>query len=751
MTDYNPLTGTGSVFKKETITIPEREVPTTLRRVETGIAGATRLAPYAVPVFGEGLLVSETAKAGETLLDKEATEEERNRALIEGGVATTFLVGGGVIKGIRTVKKARTAKELKALDKAETRFLSLIDDEGKNMGTISEIKVGKDKYYSFAESSLDDTVSATSGKLLKIEKRGGKLLDYEALGFSKEVPIKKVQIPKKTSGNLNIVEVDLAGKGSVSQSLVKFTKGEKGKEMLLFSDIKTKPIKLKDLPKAKRSELGARFITRDDLIFVEAGKPRAVLTKKGIVYRTDVRTKGIIQKLRKQPKNPLVLEQSEKEILRLIKEPKAKKLLKEAKPFLREGRLEPIKVPKLKERDIFVEKPTDLNLLKLQRAERQRALYRTSPGRTFDTGARKELEFIDRKILEKAKQESLKKVSAQQSAFRALETQRINRGLQRTEKALDLLKKGRTPSIMTSFGLSSLSNVKEAKDSFQGALSAESFVLGQKTASLTDLEQSTNPLFDASKDVTNIQDVLNGQTQIEIIAGKTKKETIITEPKPEPPTPEPTIPTTTKPIIKPKRKKAKLVSGQGYDAYVKRFSTDKNKMIWQKLNPKPLTRKSALGEGAETSDKDISARFKIKKAKVEYEKKKVKGVLKKTKKKKKILDTGSTYYDDNIEKFREYKIRKGKKLKTTGTYIEKAKFRLDTPTEKQQIQRASSSPMIFAPGEVQNRQSTRIIPRTKRSIPLVNFTSITTKTRSTTKAEPFSKCWKLYEQSFGYI
>ena len=204
------------------------------------------------------------------------------------------------------------------------------------------------------------------------------------------------------------------------------------------------------------------------------------------------------------------------------------------------------------------------------------------------------------------------------------------------------------------------------------------------------------------------------------------RESVVSSPKPSIPTspiypsvsyPKPPKPIPPPPVIKlPKRRR--LVSGQGWDVKVKRYSTDKNKMVWEKLNPKPLTKQSALGSGASSVDKDISASFKIEKAPVEYEK--VKG--KKTKVKKKIVDLGTTYFEDNKQKFREFKVRKGKKMVTTNKFIEKSGYRLDTPSEVQQIQQApkSKNPLLSFPGETPSQSQTRVGIKNRNPVPLLD-------------------------------
>ena len=106
-----------------------------------------------------------------------------------------------------------------------------------------------------------------------------------------------------------------------------------------------------------------------------------------------------------------------------------------------------------------------------------------------------------------------------------------------------------------------------------------------------------------------------------------------------------------------------------------------------------MTQDSALSRGARETDRDISARFRTTARKVEErrtagKKGKAGKVVKKAKVFAKVLDTKDKYYQDNIRKFRNYKVAKGKKIPLATEKIERAKYRLDKPGEKRQIRQS---------------------------------------------------------------
>jgi len=87
---------------------------------------------------------------------------------------------------------------------------------------------------------------------------------------------------------------------------------------------------------------------------------------------------------------------------------------------------------------------------------------------------------------------------------------------------------------------------------------------------------------------------------------------------------------------------------------------------WVKLSQTGLTEEAAKGRGARAVDLTVAGRFRIRRV--------GKGTDK-------IIDN---YFAYNKDKFRDYKISKGKKIPITNIWIEKkGQARIDTPTEKQ--------------------------------------------------------------------
>jgi len=123
-------------------------------------------------------------------------------------------------------------------------------------------------------------------------------------------------------------------------------------------------------------------------------------------------------------------------------------------------------------------------------------------------------------------------------------------------------------------------------------------------------------------------------------------------------------------------KKKKEETGQAYDVFVKLDSTKPRKKRWVKVADN-VSKEAALGFGAKAVDTTLSSQFKIVKDKGE------------------VKPTKNPFWSQLGYKFRNYMIRKGNKIQQTNRYIEKTKYRLDTPNEKGKIQRARMSSLII--------------------------------------------------------
>ena len=90
---------------------------------------------------------------------------------------------------------------------------------------------------------------------------------------------------------------------------------------------------------------------------------------------------------------------------------------------------------------------------------------------------------------------------------------------------------------------------------------------------------------------------------------------------------------------------------------------------WVRLSKKPMSYGNALSRGARAADNTISAQFKV------------------VPTKKSITPRGSDpYFNLQQHKFREYKIRQKKKIKTPSRFIErKGSPRIDTVGERQDL------------------------------------------------------------------
>jgi len=158
---------------------------------------------------------------------------------------------------------------------------------------------------------------------------------------------------------------------------------------------------------------------------------------------------------------------------------------------------------------------------------------------------------------------------------------------------------------------------------------------------------------------------------------------IITPIKPIPRTPK--IPD----LILP-GEKAKPKPSEAYNVLIKRDSTKFAKARWEQVNRKPLTQNSALSMGARETDESISARFKIQQIqdKVEKIRNFAGQVIGKRKVETKPVDTKDNYFKINQNKFRPYRIKKGKKISNEPIYIERSGYRNDSQREKETLRSA---------------------------------------------------------------
>ena len=86
---------------------------------------------------------------------------------------------------------------------------------------------------------------------------------------------------------------------------------------------------------------------------------------------------------------------------------------------------------------------------------------------------------------------------------------------------------------------------------------------------------------------------------------------------------------------------------------------------WRNLNKKPLSRGNALSRGSRAADNTVSAQFRVRKTN------------------KKVSPTASdSYWNLNQHKFRNYKIRKGKRIITPNNFVERRSHRIDSVGEK---------------------------------------------------------------------
>jgi len=131
------------------------------------------------------------------------------------------------------------------------------------------------------------------------------------------------------------------------------------------------------------------------------------------------------------------------------------------------------------------------------------------------------------------------------------------------------------------------------------------------------------------------------------------------------------------PMFPPKLKKPKFIKGKrvGYNTYVK----DKGK--YKKVTIRPHTKEAAKDIGARITDTTTGASFKIQPIKqTKIIKGKKRTLVKKFEQEE--LVKGDNYFKMAANKFRNYMIKRGKKIPLQNQWIEKRGKRSDTPGEK---------------------------------------------------------------------
>ena len=189
-------------------------------------------------------------------------------------------------------------------------------------------------------------------------------------------------------------------------------------------------------------------------------------------------------------------------------------------------------------------------------------------------------------------------------------------------------------------------------------------------------------------DVKVKQDILPKQAPVSLLASKTISVTkeIKEVPSIIPLTPE-TLPPQAKHRTRPPRlffPGEELVSTQGYNIEIQKINPNTQKKYWDKIELKnPLILQSALSFGARETDSEPGTEFRVKKAKRRYQQ--VADIAGRAlgREKIKAVDTKDPYFKDNIHKFRQHDIKKGKKIPLNkGHYQERPAYRKDSPRER---------------------------------------------------------------------
>lgn len=121
-------------------------------------------------------------------------------------------------------------------------------------------------------------------------------------------------------------------------------------------------------------------------------------------------------------------------------------------------------------------------------------------------------------------------------------------------------------------------------------------------------------------------------------------------------------------------------SDTGYHAFVLKESTKKGKARYQRVSKKPLTRAQALDLGSYITDNSVGARFKIQRTRSVASP---------------LNDIRiANYFNRSKDKFREFRVKRGKRVGTPNIFIEKRNRRIDTLGERQELSIARAARMI---------------------------------------------------------
>ncbi len=202
-------------------------------------------------------------------------------------------------------------------------------------------------------------------------------------------------------------------------------------------------------------------------------------------------------------------------------------------------------------------------------------------------------------------------------------------------------------------------------------------------------------------------------------------------PKKIPRVPPPPVPPPEKVKERKRRKKALIISLArkrkipkkprlriGYDVYGKRLKGrkikgKKRKVVWIKLNTKPLTKTHAQNRGAYAIDHSVARTFKVKR-------------VRKVKRVGKITKREGKYFKKTKKKYRPYKIKKGVKRPITKKYIErKGRYLIDTLGEKRGLKLHKIARQLK--GRPVRRIKKRVIRRPIKKIRIKRRKSITTR------------------------
>jgi len=712
---------TDTGFIEKGVTTPEkvRTSETIGRGVSKGVETGIQLGKYLIPYAGGAIFAGEVTEAGvgigKTLSEGEKlTPEQKKELLILGGTLLTLgalKYGGKILKlgsGVSKAEKAnynKVLEEVKNFNKSQkprvietnpagTMSVELSDIQVNNLinsGAFNSIKIAKNNAKNVKSVKVSQSTQKLSQKYMDMKKvavpKEGKLYKIQKNAYYSEMSERTLY------RNIITYEVKLASGQIQTISVVSFTakpltkfrsldsalKYGRGKEVIVGS--KQPGSDISQFAKVKETKEGLKI---GDKFLAKADKGKTEVRKVGALekYEQDVdqlfkysepvgRGKVLAQQADEPSRLFTPLFEADTKVSRSIAESRTQASIADLSIA---KRISDVKAPP--RRGLPPERRTPLDKTFAREA---------GPTRVDLVNKPQMLEPIKME----ARMEAPTKLADQEISSQVVS--QISKTPTPRFKGLTTKAK---PQIKTTNLL--LSSQRSSQQLLSSVTSKDKLSERQRKATIERTDLFPKNLSIVKEDVIIKQEVTPKETikfkqdlslkqiqePIQIIGTTiSPKPPSPIPPKPKPPKPKPPI------YINPRLARAKFTKQEPYDSYVRRDSLDKRKKRWEKVNERPLTKRSARSLMAREVDQSISAQGKIvKRPPIIQKVKKAGKVIRKVQKQVGAYDTKDKYYEKNQHKFREFKSRKGTRTPLpTGQYIELQKHRLDHPLEKRGI------------------------------------------------------------------